>query len=667
MDNITILAVDDLKMNRDMLRISFCNDHKILEASSGEEAIALLKNNEVDIIITDIFMQPMSGYELIKRIREIPEYELTPIVAVTENDEASQNEAIEAGADNFICRPFVRGPLQQCVKLAVYKQALNKKVRALEASLETVKAEDQEEISRLEEKISEIQTENNAKTNFLSRVSHDMRTPLNGILGLTALMKDKVQDPDLLKDLSELELSGNFLLDLINDTLDISRIETGNFELHPVVCDGRSIFNNTVKLTKVNMRNKNIDFHVHADNLPFTILYIDAGRLQQAVMNILGNAAKFTPAGGRVDLTMRNISVDQDVIWDEIVIEDNGIGMSEEFLPQLFDPFSQANNAKTEVRQGTGLGMTLTKQALDMVGGTIAVESELGKGTKVTLTMPLKVASKEQIEEWKKEGTAHGEKVSLSGKRFLLCEDHPLNASIATRLLESRGGMVEHAENGLVGVQMFKESSESYYDLVLMDIRMPVLDGLEAAKAIRKLNRADAVNVPIVAMTANAFDSDIAETKRAGMNAHLRKPIQIDVMFRTIEKLLSVDGDIRKQKILVVDDIEMNRAVLISSLQDEYEMLEASNGREALEVLDTTNGIDLVITDVQMPEMDGTELVKGIRANKKFQHIAIIANTQYGSPDQEETMLALGANDFVYKPTTPKIVEIRVRNALKKI
>lgn len=666
MEKLTILIVDDTKKNKDMLKTSFGDDYNIIEAKNAGDALALLKTNEVGLIIIDIFTSPIKGYDLIKNIRRIAKYELTPIIAVIEGDEASRYNALSAGADNYICRPVAHEALQQCVKLAMYNQSLKNKIESLEKLLQIVQVEDRKKIEKLQKKIEEMQNENHAKTNFLSRVSHDMRTPLNGILGLTALMKDKIHDTDLLKDLSQLEVSGNFLLNLINDTLDISRIESGNFELHPTVCEGKETFNNVVSLAKVNMRNKNIHFCIHESNLPFTILYIDSGRIMQAIMNVLGNAAKFTPEGGQVDLTIRNVSTTENTIIDEIIVQDNGIGMSSEFLPHLFEPFSQANSSKTEVRQGTGLGMTLTKQALELMGGSISVESELGKGTKVKMTVPLKIASPEQIAKWEKEKAIERNNTSLNGKRILLCEDHPLNTLIARKILEKRGMLVEHAENGLVGLQMFEKSPLDYYNAVLMDIRMPKMDGIEATQRIRRLPRADAASIPIIALTANAFDSDVQESKESGMDEHFGKPIQPELLYDTLEKLLSLDRDIRKTIILIVDDVEVNRAVLHTALEDEFDIIEAENGREALDILNTKNGIDVVITDIQMPIMDGMELIKKIRENKRFQHIAIIANTQHGNFEQEEKMLSLGANDFIYNPITPKIVKIRVKTALRK-
>lgn len=362
---------------------------------------------------------------------------------------------------------------------------------------------------KLQKAVEIAEKANAAKTAFLSRISHDMRTPLNGILGLTLLLKERVTDEKVIQDLSELELSGQYLLNLVNDTLDVSKIESGKLVLQPSICDGKAVFDNVLRLSQINSEAKHITVNVHADNLPFTMLYIDVGRVEQIVMNILGNAIKFTPEGGTIELNMRNLSITNGIITEEVMVQDNGNGMSEEFLPHIFDAFSQEDSTRTSSYQGTGLGLSITKQLLQLMGGSISIESEAGKGTCVKFTLPMPIATKEQVECWNK-----NKKVSINdkvfyGKRILLCEDHPLNAKITKKLLEKRGVKVEHAQNGVEGLELFTKSEIGYYSVILMDIRMPVMDGFGATKAIRALPRKDAKYVPIIAITANVFDEDI--------------------------------------------------------------------------------------------------------------------------------------------------------------
>ena len=466
--------------------------------------------------------------------------------------------------------------------------------------------------------------------------------------------------------LSEMEMSGKYLLNLINDTLDVSRIESGKMELHPVVCEGKSVFNNALGLAKASMKKKNITCHVHADDIPFTMLYVDIARIEQVIMNVVGNAVKFTPEGGSIDFSLENLSVENGVITDKVTIRDTGIGISPEFLPHIFEAFSQEDATRTNSYEGTGLGMSITKQLLELMGGDISVESELGKGSCFTIILKLNIATEEQIKDWKKMQVSIERDISLSGKRILLVEDHPLNAEIAKRVLEAKGILVDHAENGQVGVDMFSKSLTGYYDAILMDIRMPVMDGIEATKMIRNLSRRDARMIPIIAMTANALSDDVNLTRDAGMDAHLSKPIETDVLYSTLSDLLKVNRDIQRKKILVVDDIALNRAIIRDSLESDYDVIEAVNGKEAWELIQTSRGLDAVITDIQMPEMDGIELTRKIRSDGKYNHLVIIANTQYGNHQQEDKLIDLGADDFVYKPSSPKVIGIRVRNALRR-
>ncbi len=387
----------------------------------------------------------------------------------------------------------------------------------------------------LETALKEAQAANEAKTAFLSRVSHDMRTPLNGILGLTALMKDHSVDQQVTKDLNQLELSGQYLLNLINDTLDVNRIESGKLELHPTVCDSREVFNNILNLTRVGMEEKSIRLEMMAEHLPFTLLYVDEGRLQQIALNVLGNAIKFTPDDGVIRCVAETLSNENGIVTDHFVIQDTGCGMSEDFLPHIFEPFSQEDGARTNSRQGTGLGMAITKRLVEMMDGEIKVSSKLGQGTTFDIILRLPVATDEQIETWNHSLCVNTVHYHLQGKRILLCEDHPLNTQIATRVLQKEEMLVEHAANGQEGLDMFADSAEGYYDAILMDIRMPVMDGLDTAQAIRNLPRADAKKVPIIAMTANALGDDVRNTRKVGMNAHLSKPIEPERLYGVLE------------------------------------------------------------------------------------------------------------------------------------
>lgn len=518
---------------------------------------------------------------------------------------------------------------------------------------------------KLQDALHAAEIANQAKTDFLARVSHDMRTPLNGILGLTDIMKEKAVDEGLKSEIEQLELSGRYLLNLIDDTIDVGQIESGKLELHSSVCDGKAALETVISMIQPSIYEKQIHFQVDVEQLPFTMLYVDIGRLEQAVINVLSNAVKFTPAGGTISCKMENISNNNGVIVDRLIIKDNGIGMSKEFQKHLYEPFMQEHNDSRSVYHGTGLGMTITKQCMDLMGGSISIESEVGKGTEVTLILPMPIATPEQIEEWKKSNEISDNIAILKGKRVLLCEDHPLNATIATKMLEKKGMIIEHATNGREGLDMFVASSLGYYNLILMDIRMPQMDGIEATKAIRSLERADAKEIPIIAMTANALEEDVNNCINAGMSEHLGKPIKPEKLYRTLVEFIKDPVNEKKKRILIVDDIEMNRGFVRKAIESKYEVIEASNGTEALELLQKDSHINAVITDIQMPFMDGRELIRKIREDSHMDHIAILANTIYGDHRQEDELLAMGANDFVYKPSSARVILMRLEHIFR--
>ena len=385
----------------------------------------------------------------------------------------------------------------------------------------------------------EAQRASRAKSDFLARVSHDMRTPLNGILGLTKLMGCTESIDDMQTDLVQLEMSARYLLDLVNDTLDVSKIESGQMELHPTVCEGKMVFINTLSLLKPNITAKNITFNVHADDLPFTILNIDVGRVEQLIMNIVGNAVKYTPAGGTVDFFMDNIGREEGFLIDRVTVRDSGIGMSEEFLPHIFEPFSQEGDDIASSKNGTGLGMTISKKIVELMGGEIFVTSAKGVGTEFVFTLKLKLATAEQCAAFHEKRNRQARPLDdLTGTTILLCEDHPLNAQIAQRLLAQQGAIVIWEPDGQAGVDRFANEPRGTFDAVLMDIRMPRMNGLEAMRALRSLENTDGPIIPIIAMTANAFDEDVRKSLASGANAHLAKPFEPEQLFRTLNALI---------------------------------------------------------------------------------------------------------------------------------
>lgn len=379
---------------------------------------------------------------------------------------------------------------------------------------------------------------NIAKTMFLSNMSHEIRTPMNAIIGLNSIALTNENLPAEVKEqLQKVDSSAKHLLSLINDILDVSRIESGKVTIKNEEFALEDVLSQVGVIIGGQCKDKGLSYHLQNDAKNASYIG-DAMKIRQILINILGNAVKFTPEGGSVTFAVKEKAAYEDKANVIFTMTDTGIGMSEEFLPKLFDAFSQAND-KTSNRYGsTGLGMTITKSYVDLMDGKIDVKSKLGEGTTftVTLTLPKTNATADEsvAEEEKEEVTTD----NLAGKKVLVAEDMPVNAEIAIAILEMGGMQGEIAENGEEALKKFKASEENYYAAVLMDMRMPIMDGLTATKEIRKLDRPDAKAIPIIALTANAFEEDVKQSIEAGINAHLSKPINPDEIFKTLSRLV---------------------------------------------------------------------------------------------------------------------------------
>jgi signal transduction histidine kinase len=399
---------------------------------------------------------------------------------------------------------------------------------------------EQEHLRRIEEALSAARHANDSKTEFFSRMSHDMRTPMNGILGIAHLAMDE-HDPEALRDsMSKIIGEGEYLLNLINDTLDFQKIENGKMVLEPQVVLAQDVIDDSCSMVRVTAEKKGVNLRVDVGNANTRqSLRIDPLRTKQIFMNLLSNAVKFTPVGGTVALSFQVVRRAADRAHVRITVADTGIGMSREFLENgIFKPFSQESNGITSVSAGTGLGLSIAKQLVEMMGGTIRVESEQGSGT--TFTVELDFECVDEEEATKSVAVDVAQKATymeaIRGKKLLLAEDHPLNAEIAKKLLGRAGCVVTWAQNGQDCINAFVGAPTGFFDAILMDIRMPLIDGLEATRRIRAMERPDAQTIPIIAMTANAYVEDVKVSLDVGMNDHLAKPINPTLMYGTIAK-----------------------------------------------------------------------------------------------------------------------------------
>ena len=398
---------------------------------------------------------------------------------------------------------------------------------------------EQKKQKQLEAAMRAAKQADSAKTEFLARMSHDMRTPMNTIMGLATLGMDEIADEKAQFYFSNINQSAGFLLGLINDVLDMSKVETGAVTLHQEPYSITDFRTQIMTMFGPQCDKKGIKFNFIAPARPAGYMMVDKLRFNQIIYNLISNAVKYTPDGGTVDFIIEYIAFNENRIRRRFTVRDNGIGMSAEFQKTMFEPFTREHTAQTANIDGTGLGLAIAKHMTELMGGTISVKSEPSKGSEFIVELELE-SGMENPQSGEKPDERPNEKkiVSLSGKRVLLCEDHPLNAKIAQKLLMKVGVTVDCADNGQTGLDMFALSAENYYDAVLMDIRMPVMDGLGATACIRALARADAKTVPIIAMTANAYDDDVEKSRAAGMNAHLAKPIDATTLYDTLAAYL---------------------------------------------------------------------------------------------------------------------------------
>lgn len=386
----------------------------------------------------------------------------------------------------------------------------------------------------IEQALAAAEQANRAKSDFLSNMSHDIRTPMNAVLGMTEIALDNMDSRAEVEGcLKKISISGKHLLDLINNVLDMSRIEAGRMSVNRELVSLSQLAEDIVATMQMQAEAKKQSLTVHMEQLDCVAVYSDSLRLRQVLLNILGNAVKYTPEGGAIDFTIKESpsAKDPGYVHLAFVVQDNGIGMKDEYVRHIFESFSREDSLRVQKTEGSGLGMAITKYIVDAMGGEISIKSEPNVGTEFTVLLDVERAEQEQAEA--QETDAAQPQHAL---RVLLAEDNALNREIAVALLSRQDVTVETAENGQLCVEKFSAAPNGYYDAVLMDVRMPVMNGYEATQAIRALARADAT-LPIIAMTADAFAEDVERCLAAGMNAHLSKPMDIHKLMALLERL----------------------------------------------------------------------------------------------------------------------------------
>ena len=377
-----------------------------------------------------------------------------------------------------------------------------------------------------------------AKTRFLFNMSHDIRTPMNAIIGFSDLLEKHLDDKEKVHDyIKKIQLSGSFLLSLINYVLEMARIESGKATLRTEVGDAQELLGALNAVFEPAVEKKRLKYNCTLD-VEHRFIICDVTKVREIVLNIISNSVKYTPEGGSVTVQIKEIPWEKEG-WTayRILVEDTGIGMGAEYLPHIFEEFTRERTSTESKVVGAGLGLPIVKALIDLMGGTIQVESERGKGSKFEVILPFEIASEEEVKDSyvKKEEKLYNRSKE---KRILLAEDNELNAEIAITILEENGFKVERAEDGCKCVELFSEKPAGYYSTILMDIQMPNMDGYTASRKIRGMEREDAKAIPIIALTANAFDEDRNKAFAAGMNGHIAKPIDVGRMVRTIGALV---------------------------------------------------------------------------------------------------------------------------------
>ncbi len=535
---------------------------EIVDCDTQEDAIKLVKDGQADCFIIGVgseakysknhgfYSVPLpnpanscfavkSGNRsllsiLNKTIKAMPANMLTSSLAMHKSSsrKVTLSDFIK---DNFFMVLLVSSIAVAAVLLTILK--LLQKARKAEAAAKKAANDTQELNAKLQVAVEKAESANRAKSTFLFNMSHDIRTPMNAIIGYADLASRHSDDPAKLKNYMEnIQVCGQNLLMLLNNVLDLARIENDKTEMEYSVSDVDKDFRNCVAMFRNQADSKGQTLTVTA-HLLHPYVYVDIPHLTEVCTNLVSNAVKYTGAGGTIRCDVTQKSGEKEGWCDTVItVADNGIGMSQEFQKHIFEPFERERTSTVSKVEGSGIGMGIVKKLVGLMGGTVAVESKIGVGSKFTVTIPCRIASEDETQA--KRETNPSDQKCLRGTRILLTEDNDLNAEIATELLQEEGCTVDRAKDGVECVDMLEKAANGTYQLILMDIQMPVMNGYDAARKIRRLDDPQKANIPIIAMTANAFTEDRQVALDAGMNDHIAKPINMNVLVPTLRKYL---------------------------------------------------------------------------------------------------------------------------------
>ena len=536
---------------------------EIVDCDTQEDAVKLVKDGQADCFIIGVgseakysknygfYSVPLpnpanscfavkSGNRsllsiLNKTIKAMPANMLTSSLAMHKSS-ARKVTLSDFIKDNFFMVLLVSSIVVAAILLTILK--LLRKARKAEAAARKAANDTQELNAKLQVAVENAESANRAKSTFLFNMSHDIRTPMNAIIGYADLASRHLDDPAKLeKYMENIQVCGQNLLMLLNNVLDLARIENDKTEMEYSVSDVEKDFRNCIAMFRNQADSKGQMLTVTAHLLQYPYIYVDIPHLTEVCTNLVSNAVKYTGAGGTIRCDITQKPGEKEGWCDTVItVADNGIGMSQEFQKHIFEPFERERTSTVSKVEGSGIGMGIVKKLVGLMGGTVEVESKIGVGSTFTVTIPSRIASEDETQA--KRETNPSDQKCLCGTRILLTEDNDLNAEIATELLQEEGCTVDRAKDGVECVDMLEKAANGTYQLILMDIQMPVMNGYDAAKKIRRMDDPQKANIPIIAMTANAFTEDRQAALDAGMNDHIAKPINMNVLVPTLRKYL---------------------------------------------------------------------------------------------------------------------------------
>ena len=561
-NNVNRIAVPQNKLSLKKYLAFYYPQWEIVDCDTQEDAAKLVKDGQADCFVTGIssenkYSKKYSFYSvplvnpvrscfavnsgnrsllsiLNKTIKAMPVNMLAGALAMYKSS-ARKVTLSDFIKDNFFMALLVSSIAVAAILLTILK--LLRKARKAEAAARKAANDTQELNAKLQVAVENAESANHAKSTFLFNMSHDIRTPMNAIIGYADLASRHLDDPAKLKNYMEnIQVCGQNLLMLLNNVLDLARIENDKTEMEYSVSDIEKDFRNCVAMFRNQADSKGQTLMV-TTQLQYPYIYADIPHLTEICTNLVSNAVKYTGAGGTIRCDVTQKPGEKEGWCDTVVtVADNGIGMSQEFQKHIFEPFERERTSTVSKVEGSGIGMGIVKKLVGLMGGTVEVESRIGVGSTFTVTIPCRIASEDETQA--KRETNPSDQKCLCGTRILLTEDNDLNAEIATELLQEEGCTVDRAKDGVECVDMLEKAANGTYQLILMDIQMPVMNGYDAARKIRGLDDPQKANIPIIAMTANAFTEDRQVALDAGMNDHIAKPINMNVLVPTLRKYL---------------------------------------------------------------------------------------------------------------------------------